>query len=119
MNPAWQSRFERIARPTTVLWACWLAAWLAGFGYLGQHSVYVLMVYALPLVLSSWVMADMRRRGEAPCYDYSTWVFLNWPVVLPVYLFQTRGKKAWLTIGAFFGMGFVTGLIASLLFALK
>jgi hypothetical protein len=53
---------------------------------------------ALPLVISLWVLADARKRDRCLCYDYGSFVYFAWFVIVPVYLFQTRGPKAFLTL---------------------
>ena len=57
--------------------------------------------FTLPFVVASWVMADARKRGRPLCYDYDSFVYLAWPVVVPVYLVQTRGVRAVLTLLCF------------------
>ncbi len=59
---------------------------------------------AFPLILASWVMADARKRGRRLCYDYDSFVFFAWALVVPVYLFQTRGIRAFLTLLWFAGI---------------
>ena len=67
---------------------------------------------ALPLVISSWVLADARKRGRELCHDYGAFVFFAWPLVVPVYLFQTRGARALLTLLCFVGI-WVVGIVLS------
>jgi hypothetical protein len=71
---------------------------------------------ALPLVIASWVMADARKRGRRLCYDYDSFVYFAWPVVVPIYLFQTRGFRAFLTLLCFAGIWLVAALSASVIF---
>ena len=54
--------------------------------------------FALPLIIGSWVIADARKRGRQLCYDYDSFVFLAYPIIAPVYLFQTRGVRGFLTL---------------------
>lgn len=65
------------------------------------------------------VYADAQSRGKSLCYDYDTFAFFAWPLVVPYYLFQTRGARALLTMlyfgclcvaAALFGLG-VYGLL--------
>jgi hypothetical protein len=53
---------------------------------------------AVRIILVTWVYADAQSRGRGLCYDYDTFVFFAWPVVVPYYLFQTRGARAFLTM---------------------
>jgi hypothetical protein len=57
-------------------------------------------------------MADANKRGRTLCHDYGSFVFFLWPVVLPIYLFQTRGLRAFLTLLCFAGLWLVAGLLA-------
>ena len=68
---------------------------------------------ALPLIMASWVASDAQKRGRHLCYDYGSFVFFAWPVVVPVYLFQTRGARAFLTMLCFAGIILITVLAAS------
>ena len=47
---------------------------------------------------ASWVTADARKRGKELCYDYDSFVFFVSPFIVPVYLFQTRGVRGFLTL---------------------
>lgn len=59
--------------------------------------------------LAIWVLADARRREIQLPYDYGTYLFFLGLMVAPVYLFRTRGWRAFLTL-----LGFVS--ICSLIF---
>ena len=71
------------------------------------------------LLVASWVMADARKRGRQLCYDYDSFVYLVWPVVVPVYLFQTRGVRAFLTLLWFASLWLFAALIAAMLFLVR
>lgn len=66
---------------------------------------------ALSLILASWVIADAHKRQRQLCYDYDTFVFFASPIVVPIYLFQTRGVRAFLTLLCFAGI-WVIGMLA-------
>jgi hypothetical protein len=59
------------------------------------------------------VIADARKRGRRLCYDFDSFVFFIWPIIVPVYLFQTRGVRAFLTLLCFAGICVVAMLAAS------
>ena len=61
---------------------------------------------ALPLVIASWVTADARKSSKELCYDYDSFVFFA-PFIVPIYLFQTRGLRALLTLLSFAGIWLV------------
>src|SRR5688572_16239471 len=67
---------------------------------------------ALGLVIALWVVADARKRGRQLCYDYDSFAYFAWPILVPFYLFQTRGWRAFLTLLCFAGICFV-GLLAA------
>ena len=54
--------------------------------------------FALPLVITSWVMPDARKRGRQLCYDFDSFVFLASPIIAAVYLFQARGVRGFVTL---------------------
>ncbi len=56
---------------------------------------------ALSVAIATWALADARKRNRTICYDYDTFVYIAWPVMLPVYLFQTRGWRAFITLFCF------------------
>ena len=51
---------------------------------------------AFSFIVASWLVADARKRREPLCYDYDSFAFFAWPVVLPVYLFRTRAGARFL-----------------------
>jgi hypothetical protein len=55
-------------------------------------------------------VTDARKRGRKLCYDFDSFVFFAGLVVVPVYLFQTRGVRAFLTLLCFGGM-LLTGAV--------
>ena len=57
--------------------------------------------YLLPAAIALWVVADSQRRGWNTLYDFGSFVFFFWPVMAPIYLFQTRGLRAFSIIGLF------------------
>jgi hypothetical protein len=74
---------------------------------------------ALSLVVALWVMADARKRGRQLCYDYESFVYFAWPVVVPIYLFQTRGARAFLTLLCFAGIWLMAALAAGAVFLVR
>jgi hypothetical protein len=96
--------------PTLMLWLCAIALGVAYIvapdGQLSGRADFASR-FALPLVIASWVIADARKRGKALCYDYDSFVFFAWPFIVPVYLFQTRGMRALVTLLCFAGIWLV------------
>ena len=73
----------------------------------------------LPFVVALWVMADARKRGRQLCYDYDSFVYFAWFLVVPVYLFQTRGARAFLTLMCFAGIWLIAALAAGAVFLVR
>src|ERR1043165_2071545 len=62
--------------------------------------------------ISLWILADARQRGRPMPYDAGTFLYFAWPVLAPVYLFKTRGWRAFVVLG-----WFVLLLVAALIFS--
>jgi hypothetical protein len=100
---------KRMGAPTLALWLCAIA-----FGVVrsldpdDQVSKRADLVFrfALPLVIAAWVTTDARKRGRGLCYDFDSFVFFL-PFIVPIYLFQTRGARAFLTLLCFAGIWLV------------
>ena len=90
--PKW---LHEMTGPTLMLWlfavAFGIASALGTDGAGMPKRAESVSSVALPFIVASWVMADARKRGRQLCYDYDSFVYFMWPVVVPVYLFQTRG----------------------------
>jgi hypothetical protein len=104
-----------------MLWLCAFAFGVAsaiGPDGMPERAEFVSSI-ALSLVIASWAMADARKRGRRVCYDYDSFVYFAWPVVLPVYLFQTRGIRAFLTLLCFAGIWLIGVLTAGMIFLIR
>ena len=44
--------------------------------------------------LTWWVYRDRRCREQSVPFEFEAFVFFAWPLVLPCYLFKTRGWRA-------------------------
>ena len=101
--------------PTLLLWlyaiALGIATGLQSYGILPSGADLSSRM-ALSLVMAFWVTADARKRRRALCYDYDSFVFFAWPIVMPIYLIQTRGWRALLTLLCFIGIWMVVILVA-------
>src|SRR6266542_817364 len=111
--PKW---LQGMVAPTLTLWLCVVAFGVASAASpdgaeLSKRADLASRV-AFPLVMASWVLADARKRGRRLCYDYDSFVFFAWPVVVPVYLYQTRGVQAFLTLLCFAGICLIAVLAA-------
>ncbi|HUR46829.1 MAG TPA: hypothetical protein VMZ27_13205 [Candidatus Saccharimonadales bacterium] len=64
--------------------------------------------------IALWLLTDARRHGRSLPYDSDSFFYFIWPVLGPVYLFQTRGAAAFLILGKF-GLLVVSAWILSTL----
>lgn len=48
---------------------------------------------AFQLILACWVRIDRQVRGFRATYEFDAFVFFAWPVVVPYYLYKTRGRR--------------------------
>jgi hypothetical protein len=112
--PKW---LQGIVGPTLMLWLCALSIGVVrGAGPGGEElSVRADIVsrVAFPFIVALWVAADARKRGRQLCYDFESFVFFAGWLIVPIYLFQTRGLGAFKTLLCFAVLCVVAG-IASL-----
>jgi hypothetical protein len=102
--PKWLSG---MVAPTVSLWLYLLAYAVLAAPAMARQAMPdagLAGTFALSLILALWVLADARKRGRALCYDFGSFVFFAWPLVLPAYLFQTRRWKASFTLLCFGGL---------------
>jgi hypothetical protein len=71
--------------------------------------------YILALLISAWVQADAREKRRPLCYDYDSFTFFFWPILTPIYLFQTRGLGAFISILTFILLWIATLALAAFL----
>lgn len=67
-------------------------------------------------VLGYWLTHDSRQHLFKGICDLGLWLFIAWPVLLPYYLFKTRGWRALLTLllfGTVFCLAYLLGSVAS------
>ena len=117
--PKW---LKGMVGPTLMLWLCalaWGVACIASPEGKAPKGAGVVSGYALPLVLALWISADARKRGKQLFYDYDSFVFFAWPIVMPVYLFQTRRLRAFLTLLCFAGIWHVAMLPLFVIFIIE
>lgn len=67
------------------------------------------------LMAAMWVATDARRRQRAMGYGFPALVFLFWRVFAPIYLFQTRGARAWVSLLGFLAIAFAAFLFGAVI----
>ena len=78
-------------------------------------SSYYQRIYQVGIgwLIAWWVIEDQRTTNFRPCYEYSAFVFIFWLVLLPHYLFRTRGGRGLFQFGTFLTVLMLPRLIAS------
>jgi hypothetical protein len=103
--------------PAAAIFYCLTASCVDGRlgGLSGATGVAVLIaMFLLPSAMARWVLADARQHSRELPYDFGTFVFFAWPVVVPGYLFCTRGWRAFATIGLFLLLWIAAVLVSAL-----
>jgi hypothetical protein len=117
--PKW---LQGMVAPTLMLWlyaiALALASSITPDGGLPTRADFAAQA-ALSMIIAWWVVADAHKRGRRLCHDYESFVYFAWVVVVPVYLFQTRGIRTFLTLLCFAGIWLLAALVSGLVFALR
>ena len=116
--PLW---LQGVFAPTLMIWVYTLSLGVACSFQDGRLSWRAnnLSAAALGLILSWWVLADAQKRKRTVCYDYGSFVFFAWVVLVPVYLFQTRGIRAFVTLLCFCGLWLFASLVGLLIAAIR
>jgi hypothetical protein len=66
------------------------------------------------LLLTLWVRADRQARGFRVPFEFDAFVFFGWPIVVPYYLYRTRGGRGLLLGAGIWGLQIVPSLTAQL-----
>ena len=89
----------------------------AWFTYVGEDTpghTTRMWGFFLGLLLAWWVYSDRRARGVGMPFEFEAFVVFLWPVVLPYYLYRTRGWWG-LMLGVGFWALYLVPSVASLL----
>ncbi len=79
----------------------------AAFGLLTQLG--------LLYVIGYWLLKDSQKRNFKLPYCPGLILSIAWPILLPYYLFKTRGGKAFLTILIFAGAYILTTALGAVI----
>ena len=63
----------------------------------------VIVSYLVPTAVALWVLRDAQKSDHSLPYDFGTFVFFTWQILVPLYLLRTRGWRA-LVVMAGFGL---------------
>ena len=107
--------FHNLAKAIGETWFFWLFFLVLGFmtGRQTETSQIppradLLISLTFALFIALWVVLDARRRQRQMGYGFPALVFFIWPIFAPIYLFQTRGVRAFLSLFAFAAMLLIT-----------
>lgn len=67
------------------------------------------------LFVALWVYIDRRARHLSLPFEFNTFVFFAWPLVLPYYLYKSRGARGFLVAAFIFALGFTPNIVAVIL----
>jgi hypothetical protein len=96
-SPAWKSLLPLLT--LTLVYSMGLAI-LASRGRLAPDGSSLLWKFAFALFVVRWVDLDRRSHELRTPFEFSAFVFFAWIVVLPYYLYKTRGPRGLLnTLG--------------------
>jgi hypothetical protein len=57
--------------------------------------VLTFLTIAPPIAVILWLQKDARRTGIGRVLDFGLFVWIAWPVVIPWYVFKSRGRAGW------------------------
>jgi CDP-diglyceride synthetase len=80
-----------------------------------SEATNILWTLLFSLVIALWASSDAKSRDLYKPYEYSYFIFLFWPVVLPYHLVKTRGTEGlvmFLGILGLYFLPFLCGLVA-------
>ena len=98
---------------TTVMMAI-EAAWFTYVGEDTPRNTNQMWAFFFGVLVAWWVHSDRRARGVSMPYEFEAFVVFLWPIVLPYYLYRTRGWTG-LLLGAGFWLLFLVPTVLSLL----
>lgn len=102
---------SKLARMIRETWFFWLFFICLGFrvgretetAQVSPRAEFAVSI-AFALLVVFWIVRDARRRERKLGYGFPALVLLLWPLFAPIYLFQTRGMRGFLSLLAFLAM---------------
>ena len=77
----------------------------------------ILWVIVFALLVALWTKNDKDKDHEQKPYEYSFFVFLFWPIVLPYHLIRSRGMEGLLMFLGFLAMHELPSVVATMTWA--
>lgn len=97
----------------TALFALELST-LATHGANASEATGLLWGLRFRLIVTWWAHADRHARKFSVPFEFDAFVFFAWPVVIPYYLYRSRGRKGLLLGVATWGVYIAPHLAAEL-----
>ena len=88
---------------------------MIAYGEYASEEAYSVFAFVFTLLLMWWVYRDRHRRGYPVPFEFEAFVFFAWPLVVPYYLFRTRGIRAaplCIALGAAIFLAYLSELVA-------
>jgi polyferredoxin len=109
---------SRIFSPAPLLYTFVIITQFAYGAYRGAQLQFpegITLIYLIGMLwaVGWWLRTDSRRRGVLSVYDLVFFLYLAWPLVMPYYLFKTRGAKGLLVMLGF-AVAYIGAAIAGL-----
>ncbi len=95
------------------------SAMMAAYGEYASEAADTVFDLGFRLLLMWWVYVDRQRRRYPVPFEFEAFVFFAWPVVVPYYLFRTRGMRAvplLIALGVVFFIPSLSALMADEIF---
>ena len=77
----------------------------------------ILWVAAFAMLVALWTKNDALLRNERKPFEYSYFLFLFWPIMLPYHLIRSRGTEGLLMFLGFLAMHEMPGAVAMTIWA--
>jgi len=91
----------------------------AWFTYLGESlptNTSRIWPFFFGLLLAWWVYSDRRVRGVGMPFEFEAFVVFLWPIVVPYYLYRTRGWWGLLLGGGFWVLYLVPSAASAIVY---
>jgi hypothetical protein len=90
----------------------------AAYGVGNPETTELLWIFEFRLLLTCWVHADSRARVFEVPFEFDAFVFWAWPIVVPYYLYRSRGGRGFLLalgIWGLYEMPYFAGMLIHLI----
>jgi hypothetical protein len=92
-----------------------VGSWFIAAHSLGTPgSAELLWTFEFRLVLAWWVRIDRRIRGFSVPFEFDAFVFFVWPLIVPYYLYRTRGMRGLFLVACIYGLYLTPSLTAEI-----